>query len=1150
MRIELTCEIDGKKVNGLEGAKRLADAGNIEALNLLGEWLLTGFECTPDANLAFGCFEKAARAGNTRAMLNLGKCYIEGHGTLKDFYAAERWIRAADELGNREAENACKDLYLSSVGSHRPSLRAFVDYEYSKNPTGNAKTAKKHMMNYLVLKGAGKSDSETKALIDKVTQNDIVAYESMNDLYYNDSDEVEPEIEVDREQYIRKILADIKSHRFVLREEDSSASEDNTEIIPQNERERKNIALYFRLLYHLSAEDNDSLDYDLRVLGKACSDELDVTKKPTWYERAMFDVNPDIKYTFSESELSECFDAVCEYLLEIQNSELSAGFDKCPDNQTGLRFMRAALATKRNIFGAIIGEVAHSELKHKKTVEKTVHTDYQYGKQLDEWDSKISDRLCELDDAMLSKLFDEARNDYDSLVELHGRIIDEGDEKDDDDDHYILVEKSIKSKWLEKISERLRTVQTDCLEKVCGTISGLDYTALVALYDDSKDRYSFHSDILDKYLAIIAKPIDEHENSVLETLCANTDDLPSAEYERIIDEINKLNFKECNTKKYLDDISQKLSNARLLESCEERYLEDYDLDQLNDRVKAVHFSTFSSEIKSELNGRITRYIDLIYDCKDKKTVKLLSDCEPENAEKLSVEELSAIFADLQNHPRLSPEIRDELTERVKEKIHIKEFERVYITAGDDYDLLLSANEALPHAKLPKAEEEKYAPLLYNKILAAQKKALAGLTAVPSDEKHDGILGRIKRAKHFDIDKTVLDDALTSLNATLDDFECGMLQRICGCIDACTWEELEAIEEKIKELNFREKNVEPFEEKIYDCYEELNFKELTEKCTMRGIAEVAKEDGLKELLKELQDCDKDNAVLEPYIRRVKAYMAVRAQLKADISVLYKKHSAVLQKYIAEKISGFIASYDSTFESYCEFEKKKIDEIKALPDLFELDEHEQIEFLYKPWDDSYDSCICITNLAIHYYYKKKKKHIPLESITDIYVKGVFDIYLYVSGGNEDFFTCMLSKKAICLEFAKVLHKIVLVGCEQKRQAQAEKQSLTAGYSDKYRECFMNNPIPNEQTGAERNTQINREATGKGKASVNSTSQPAGTQPGAVGDVLPWVCGCGRINQGKFCPGCGAKKETGTPMWKCSCGNVNKGKFCTKCGSKRPD
>ncbi len=48
--------------------------------------------------------------------------------------------------------------------------------------------------------------------------------------------------------------------------------------------------------------------------------------------------------------------------------------------------------------------------------------------------------------------------------------------------------------------------------------------------------------------------------------------------------------------------------------------------------------------------------------------------------------------------------------------------------------------------------------------------------------------------------------------------------------------------------------------------------------------------------------------------------------------------------------------------------------------------------------------------------------------------------------------------------------------------------------------------------------------------------------------WICKCGTMASGKFCPECGSPKPTETQSWTCSCGTVNKGKFCENCGSPR--
>ena len=50
--------------------------------------------------------------------------------------------------------------------------------------------------------------------------------------------------------------------------------------------------------------------------------------------------------------------------------------------------------------------------------------------------------------------------------------------------------------------------------------------------------------------------------------------------------------------------------------------------------------------------------------------------------------------------------------------------------------------------------------------------------------------------------------------------------------------------------------------------------------------------------------------------------------------------------------------------------------------------------------------------------------------------------------------------------------------------------------------------------------------------------------------WTCACGKVNTGKFCAECGAKKPEAQGSWTCACGKVNTGKFCDECGAKRPE
>ena len=1139
MRIELTTEIDGKKVIGLEGIKQLADAGNIEALNLLGEWLLTGFECSPDVNYAFGCFEKAARGGNTQAMLNLGLCYIEGHGTAKNFYAAERWIRAADELGDEEAEGVCEELYLTSIGSHKPSLRALVDYMYSKHPKGNVavddELLKKEMMNYLILQEFGKSDEEIEALKGKVTENDIAAYESMNDLYYDDSSDSDVDTVFDRKQYVQNILANIEKHYSVPPTDNSRNKKPKIQRISVNLQERRNIATYIKLLYHLSKKNNKAMLKNLLAIGNECFSEIDFEDDLSWYERAMFDIVPDMLRTFSDAELNGCVSALGDYFNEIQTQELQNAFDENANDQSQLRLLQA-------------------QISKSSQYEKSV---------IDEWAKKISDRLYELDVVLLSKLFDEAGTDYEKLVGLHKRISDN------------TFEAKAKSEWLKKTADLLKTVQTDILEKICDTISELDYSALILLYEDTKNKYTFYRDILDKYLAIIAKPIDEHEISVLSKLCDNTDGLSSTEYEAIIKEIEKLKFKASNKQKYLDDISQKLKNAKVLESCEERYLEDYDLDQLNDRIKAIHFSTFPAEIKSELSQRITHYIDLIYECKDKKTVKLLSDCEPENIVNLSVAELSVAKNSLQEHLRLSPTTKEELVTRVEIQIRIKEFDKKFVAAGNDYDLLVAAKKALPAAKLPESEAKKYEALLHTKIIDAQRSALSELVAYASDENHAQICKRFEQANHFTYDSTLLKEASQKLVSRISEMEHSVLSNMCKNISEQNRDELLELKKAIEKFNYKKEIIKQYTEGIDKRLDDIHFIELTEKCSDNTLMAL-KTPEVVALCGELESYLNTDKNPSAYIARLKQYLDIRKAYDQDVKELYQSGKNDLIGYISSVVTNSLLPH--TRECY----KPEV----YIQGASSLAEYRKADNCVKFYDDNIEypvfyifqlngankiPNVSITNLNM--YLSKSSSDgkvvvVPLETITALKPARIFSSISVTTSTEAATIHSELpfaAKQYLTNTLSSIINRIV----QYKAQVQSQLTVRTSHYKQDAQNCFNAYPV----TVLKQTSTANLERTIieapktvvpvseplLDKTEATSTSTVSSDGVNSVGRTTPaaqvgstsngsWLCSCGKINEGKFCSGCGTSREQGTPVWKCVCGNYNKGKFCPKCGNQK--
>lgn len=59
--------------------------------------------------------------------------------------------------------------------------------------------------------------------------------------------------------------------------------------------------------------------------------------------------------------------------------------------------------------------------------------------------------------------------------------------------------------------------------------------------------------------------------------------------------------------------------------------------------------------------------------------------------------------------------------------------------------------------------------------------------------------------------------------------------------------------------------------------------------------------------------------------------------------------------------------------------------------------------------------------------------------------------------------------------------------------------------------------------------------------------------MGQQQGWTCTCGAVNQGKFCPECGARRPSGAPIYRCDkCGwqpedPQNPPRFCPECGDR---
>lgn len=96
-----------------------ADAGDIDALQLLGFMFATGSGTVKDYYRAVDYFNKAAAAGNPRAITNLGSMYSNGWGVTEDDARALALYEKGIEAGNPFALSQAGVMYFNGKGAPR-----------------------------------------------------------------------------------------------------------------------------------------------------------------------------------------------------------------------------------------------------------------------------------------------------------------------------------------------------------------------------------------------------------------------------------------------------------------------------------------------------------------------------------------------------------------------------------------------------------------------------------------------------------------------------------------------------------------------------------------------------------------------------------------------------------------------------------------------------------------------------------------------------------------------------------------------------------------------------------------------------------------------------------------------------------------------
>ncbi|KGK43062.1 hypothetical protein LH51_02885 [Nitrincola sp. A-D6] len=111
----------------------LAEAGNSEAQNRVGEMLEFGQGIERDKHEAFIWYQRAADQGEVSAWHNLGRSYNFGTGVDQDFEIAEEWYRKAADRGYTQALFFLGTLYATDHGNDDSYSSDIIAYAWLHN---------------------------------------------------------------------------------------------------------------------------------------------------------------------------------------------------------------------------------------------------------------------------------------------------------------------------------------------------------------------------------------------------------------------------------------------------------------------------------------------------------------------------------------------------------------------------------------------------------------------------------------------------------------------------------------------------------------------------------------------------------------------------------------------------------------------------------------------------------------------------------------------------------------------------------------------------------------------------------------------------------------------------------------------------------
>ena len=131
----------GKYEEALKHLKPAAEAGEADAMYVLGQMYASGRGVTKDEKLATEYFAKAAELGNAAAQQSLGSALMLGEGIKQDMVEALKWFILSARAGNKDAGSYAQKVgkFLSRDMQREARSKAL---EWQKSRAGKAPPAK------------------------------------------------------------------------------------------------------------------------------------------------------------------------------------------------------------------------------------------------------------------------------------------------------------------------------------------------------------------------------------------------------------------------------------------------------------------------------------------------------------------------------------------------------------------------------------------------------------------------------------------------------------------------------------------------------------------------------------------------------------------------------------------------------------------------------------------------------------------------------------------------------------------------------------------------------------------------------------------------------------------------------------------------